>query len=364
MRRSFQDYGFVEDDAGQVIGFCLGFDFCAEHEFGTKDIKRILNIKDNPVPVGLEDRKSTSPVDQTNHLFFSEYTDSQRVRVLGGKPKIDKEPAAYLVCAGSWVMASIRDRRLEGKSRAEIIRGLGAIFYGSKSDRHYDAKRDDIAVAWSGSEGFSINVRGVDNIRRLKEIHQALVDGDICMTPPSINGFLRKSAALGIYSRISNEIKQNVIEADRERDRILQRVKECGIEERLKAAGKGWYALAPREMDDGSLQFYLNPNDQKVNASGWFTVEDLDQWIAGEGPVATGRQAEALMKDFGDSIGGLSYGILKRINDDGGKVYSDKPLMLNGTPCVKINSTHPVLNGIKTLDELKEIFGQQRRMKP
>lgn len=362
MRRSDHEYGFVEDN-GQVVGFCLGHSFCAEHEFGAKRIKQLLNISVEDHPVGLEGRMSKAPVD-ADRLVFGEYQDIRTERIGPGKAVKDKEKAAFLICATRWQMDDMRSAMAEGKSKREVIESTSAQFYLGKSSKRYNPERDDIAVSWSGESGFAINVRGEPNIQKLKEIHAAILNGDICMTELTANSFLRKSGALGIYSRIPQEIKESVRVADLERDRILQKVKDSGIEKRLKAAGKGWYALTPDEQSDGSLRFYLNPTEQHINAYGWFTIEDLDDWIRGKGPVATGIMAEKLMKEFGDSIDGLGHGIFKKIDEDGYKLYSNKSLMVDGVPCVRIESNHPELNGIKTLDELKEIFKEKRTMKP
>ena len=40
MRRASQDYMIITDESGeQFLGIALGYDYCAEHEWGIKDIK-------------------------------------------------------------------------------------------------------------------------------------------------------------------------------------------------------------------------------------------------------------------------------------------------------------------------------------
>ena len=70
-----------------------------------------------------------------------------------------------------------------------------------------------------------------------------------------------------------------------------------GIEEVLKKAGKRYYALSPRwaasikGTKNGEVEtkygvvFWLNPCDQYKNNYGHFTVEELQQWAKGEGPI-------------------------------------------------------------------------------
>jgi hypothetical protein len=73
-----------------------------------------------------------------------------------------------------------------------------------------------------------------------------------------------------------------------------------GIAKRLEAIGplsalgrlRPYYALSPAWICPGDectsahpVRFFLNPTDQGSNNFGWFTVEELDEWIAGRGPV-------------------------------------------------------------------------------
>jgi len=41
----------------------------------------------------------------------------------------------------------------------------------------------------------------------------------------------------------------------------------------------------PTDDTEHPVIFFLNPKDQVNNNHGWFTVEDLDKWISGTGPV-------------------------------------------------------------------------------
>ena len=43
MRRAYQDFGFIIEDE-QFYGVSLGYDYCAEHEWGIKDMKEDLGI--------------------------------------------------------------------------------------------------------------------------------------------------------------------------------------------------------------------------------------------------------------------------------------------------------------------------------
>jgi len=84
------------------------------------------------------------------------------------------------------------------------------------------------------------------------------------------------------------------------RRRLQDAAATTGIAERLTAIGqmsplgrmRPYYALSPSWIDEETakrsahpVKFFLNPSRQDVNQSGWFTVEELDEWIAGRGPI-------------------------------------------------------------------------------
>lgn len=81
-------------------------------------------------------------------------------------------------------------------------------------------------------------------------------------------------------------------EANRLDDEFDRLNKELDIENRLKEAGKRYFALSPR-FHGGNWEkrtvfdiiFWLNPMDQRNNRSGWVTVEDILAWADGKGPI-------------------------------------------------------------------------------
>jgi hypothetical protein len=82
---------------------------------------------------------------------------------------------------------------------------------------------------------------------------------------------------------------------DEDRINLHEAAKATGIEEKVCAAlksdfgGKPFYALSPswknKQNTKHKVVFWLNPTDQQKNNYGWFTVEELEQWIEGKGPI-------------------------------------------------------------------------------
>ena len=96
------------------------------------------------------------------------------------------------------------------------------------------------------------------------------------------------------YSSFSDEEKEEMLQKDHDRKKLMAAAEKTKIAKKLEKAGLGYYALAPQWTDffkKPSFQskypviFFLNPKQQDKYNSGWFTVEDLLQWIKGTGPI-------------------------------------------------------------------------------
>lgn len=96
-------------------------------------------------------------------------------------------------------------------------------------------------------------------------------------------------------SRVAPQVRADVLATDREHKRLLAAAAATGIEQRLKAAKRGWYALSPGWVDERKqeVHFFLNPMEQPRYNHGWFTVAELDAWAAGHGPVMKSDQVGA-----------------------------------------------------------------------
>lgn len=70
MRKASQNYGIVVID-DMFIGFALGYDYCAEHEWGINDLKRICGIPEgNKNNMGVRCRTIT----KAPNIIFKEET--------------------------------------------------------------------------------------------------------------------------------------------------------------------------------------------------------------------------------------------------------------------------------------------------
>jgi len=62
--------------------------------------------------------------------------------------------------------------------------------------------------------------------------------------------------------------------------RLLEEVKAT-----LSDQGKEWYSLERWQYMDGEIRFWLNPKDQDLYHTGWFSIDDLIAWARDAGSI-------------------------------------------------------------------------------
>lgn len=62
--------------------------------------------------------------------------------------------------------------------------------------------------------------------------------------------------------------------------RLLEEVKAT-----LADQGKEWFSLERWQYMDGDIRFWLNPKDQELHSTGWFTIDELIAWGRDTGPI-------------------------------------------------------------------------------
>lgn len=255
MRRGSFDRKWIMD-GDTFVGVSFGSDYCAEHEWGIKDLrdsfgvtksvmeKRLLGLKTVEVPLyGIDVRmirKNSAVFFQNGDTYLIGYTDGNS-EFLKSLFKTEKN---YLERSSEGILGL-----WDGRSFALL----------SKDKEKMEALRDafdelDIAIFLGASEAFS-NGSGL-NLCIASKMPQAVKDG---MKASDMNAYNLRLAA-----------------------------DKTGIEERLRKADKRYYALSPRWKPGSNktvVDFWLNPVDQQTVNYGQFTVEELDQWIKGEGPI-------------------------------------------------------------------------------
>lgn len=147
-------------------------------------------------------------------------------------------------------------------------------------------KKKDMACAWSDSS-FGIRARAemrphVLLVKTLLEEKRAA----LMLT----SQWLCSGLTILDADKFPADVNEAWVQKERKSEELLRLWTESGIEQELRKAGKTWFSLGHRVIEDkhGVLRTWLNPTDQRV-LSGWYTFDDLRAWARDEGPVARGK---------------------------------------------------------------------------
>jgi len=126
------------------------------------------------------------------------------------------------------------------------------------------------------------------------------------------NPFANNGLCIIIVSKIPKQITDQMYEADESYFNLCVEDEKTGINDRLKKRVEKWQkenegksswdcphwnymALNPRFIDPKDtktlentkypIMYWLSPEHQDINNYGWYTVEQLDEWIDLKGPI-------------------------------------------------------------------------------
>jgi hypothetical protein len=280
MRRGSQGKEIHRLEDGTLLGINLGADYCSEHEWGIERLRSDYGMND--AADGIARRQVTRvPADHilfdTINLKQTDYTSRKTSR---------SKWHGLLSFAYPLPVALGNDPKLSD----DVVQRCELNPYGD----------DAITGAWDErSFGFLVKDESVT-----AEIYSAIQRHDLCIglfNGASWNPFSRSGLGLLIASRIPQSVRDLWLESDRDGWRLKEAAAATGIAERLKKAGRNYFALSPKWMKEMSgktkskhpVIYWLNPYEQGENNYGWFTVEDLDAWIDGKGPIPKSRKKVA-----------------------------------------------------------------------
>lgn len=251
MRHSTHDCGVIYDENDNLVGVNLGWDFVSEHEWGIKNTSHILGIKGEG--------------DGPDRHLVNNVSSIQSTTVTINKVK--------------WHMIFCHEYR-DLKSAKTSLPGW--------------FNEDSTAIAAWSDGGFVVGIRD-------KKVHDAILDAltndDAIVTLEQLfakesNPFSNSGLKILIRSAIPQKWEEDWIAAHEDNRKLLAASDATGIKAKLKENGRGFYALSPRWISDikkakskYDVVYWLNPAEQQKYNFGWFTVEDLEQWAEGTGPI-------------------------------------------------------------------------------
>lgn len=263
--RKGRDNGFIVMN-GVFVGVSLGADYCAEHEWGIEKLHNAWGIP---------------------------YTDESKPGLL--RRTVTKMPTSYtsfLNIKTPLLLCLSYDFDLKTPEGTEKVKEhytkKHMELHLSKGFKDYPA--DELATAWSDSD-FGIMATAAHK-DKLKELDGALRTGNAAMFLGGGQVFQNAGLRIVIASRVPEEGKKLLLDGDLDSFKLKAAAKATGIEDVLKKAAKGYFALSPRwataddkERTAHPVKYWLNPFQQDQNNFGWFTVEELQQWAENTGPV-------------------------------------------------------------------------------
>lgn len=270
MRRGHRN-GWLEDDNKQMVACNLGSDFTAEHEWGIKELYQTLGVKNNEKVMGIERYRVSNPM-MDNIVFIEENNNN-----------------AALIC-------------LQYTSDIKYLVGqkLDKMFHGELNIHG----EEELATAWDG-KSLGIRVKRPVNIKRIKRLYEAIKNKEAAIWLGGGHVFQNAGLVIGIINAIPQNLKDQMHEAHVDRKKLEDASYATGLKQKIDALNEayakknpgylcytpcGYLTLSPAWLSkdrksDHPVQYWLNPLEQKKNDSGWYTVEELEQWMKGEGPV-------------------------------------------------------------------------------
>ena len=304
MRQAHQDIFFLSEDSSTVFGVSLGYGGCAEHETGVSGIKQSIGFIEREFPIGIEDR--IVPALSERHkdsVIFREFSVRVRAPEQSGKKTMTLKGASLGIgldmaesqIEGSW-QQSITSPLLSSPPapyqfkypRADKICIHQMIDEVLPREGSYGPTSDPLMRATWDKNNAIVSVFGNNRAKALRSLYEALLGGTATLSiSGSANPFGRGGLCLCDASKISAQFKRDILERDLSHKALWDRVNATGIIPFLQANNKGYYALSPKIWEGDQLKFFLNPKEQKLFNSGWFTESELRQWAEGRGPVCS-----------------------------------------------------------------------------
>lgn len=267
MKRSqTQDNRILRTQYGHIYGVYLAADYVGQHEGGVTRLHRRFGAAGGDAD--MDGHRATWDMSDRVHL-----TRFQNERREGRK--------------------CIRDEGLALSTMPERDGWLAALL------RRYE-EADAVIGAWDDGD-FAFAGYGEEGFEVVRTIHQAILDQDVALWHGGgdRNPFSRGGLAIARHSLIPEEFVGKFDMEQDERRRLAAAAKETGIGDRILGSMSQtpfslspYFALSPtwthenRRKDTAHpVMFWLNPTNVRRDNHGYFTVEELDQWIKGEGPV-------------------------------------------------------------------------------
>lgn len=308
MRKAFNDYGIIVDD-GKFIGIALGYDYCSEHEWGISGIKRVCGIPESSRKcMGIDNRT----IRKVPEIKFSEVNVNRTTKnLMKGKYAI-----LYVERASMWKSDEVSD---DDNLPYVFNNWRQDLTWNHKWNQKQDNpknKKDNIITAWD-EDSFGVAVMGEKEVQYLKELKEAIETKNFSIASANfraVNPFAGTSLCLLIRDRIPQDVLNDMYIGDKSHYDKEDYEKKIGMKKLIEKKGNknGYHGLhyfmacSPKwinyeDKEDREKQkkeyntkydimYWINYSDDDNNC-GWYTVEEIKQWLKGKKKLTEIRKA-------------------------------------------------------------------------
>jgi hypothetical protein len=303
MRTASQDYTIIINEEGdKFLGIALGYDYCAEHEWGIDDIKRRFGIPESSKKnMGVASRSITKNI--SNLIFKKETYKKKKFAILYTGYQYWHEGEDNPMPRDLEHYKKNIDWRME---------------YDAKHPSEHRGKKYPMITAWDDS-GFGVAVMGEKEAQWLEELYEAFNNVNVVIAMinhRAYNPFAGTSLSLMIKDRLPKEVANMMYSADKqyfdrkdyEKKTGIPKLKEKMEKARQKDAKKsgswdenlyghnhGYYiACSPKWIDYDNaenreklkaemntkydIMYWVNYSDND-DTHDHFTVEEIREWL-------------------------------------------------------------------------------------
>jgi hypothetical protein len=267
------------DDSGKAIALNLGADYCAEHEWGIKGIRKLLGISE---PDTFDAR--LSPIESI--LGFVKLSKPKKIGIAARLMTIDYEPLHNLDTKGLMITSGYgKEKKNHTMWAFTVIPKWRKEYFSFDSVRenYYSPEREELVGHWA-EDDFCVFIEDKSII---EDFVEAFKKKDITIWLGGGGAFTNAGLVIAIASRLPEDFTKEQADLDIDQFELTKAAAKTGIHEILRKADCKYYALSPSWKDDTKKEvvFWLNPQEQLIHKYGWYGVDELKLWAKGEGPI-------------------------------------------------------------------------------
>lgn len=293
----------IRNETQEICAILLQGDYCAEHERGIVPILNITGIPLLKFGEGGYPRDYQGPWGMKRITIPKTNITEKAIQIVQSKETKASLPLTYLEFNIPRILKTIEAKELKkSNSRFQVQRPS---FKKTEVGEKYFS---DLGAAWDDN-GFAIFTSNAETGEFLVRMHASLLQKEgseplaIWTGGAGNNPFARCGLVIGFPEKFDEKNNETHEEGERALRDSYWAAHDTGIPALIPK--NKYFALSPGPIlktrilrqESGKpatncvvntkhdIMFFLNPTEQKKNRFGWFTVEELEAWHIGEGPI-------------------------------------------------------------------------------